>query len=190
MSDVNNKQIQELINIYKAGNLDLAKSKVEETIELHPDSFVLFNLLGAILNGQKKYAEAVNNFKMALKINPNYAEAENNLGITYQKMEKFNKSILCFKRALKLRPNLAEAYNNLGVIFKKKGNFDESIFYLKNALKIRPMYSEALEALGAAYLYLNKHKEGLQLIAKGSGFIRFDKNNNIKIINTLYNAKN
>ena len=49
MSEVNSKQIQQLIDLYKEGNLVIAKARVKQAIKSHPDSFILFNLLHRIL---------------------------------------------------------------------------------------------------------------------------------------------
>ena len=61
---------------------------------------------------------------------------------------------------------------------------------MEKALKIKPHYKEASEAMGSVFLYLGKYIDGLEMISKGSGFIRFGNNEKIEIINTLNNAKN
>ena len=186
----NSKQVKELIKLYSSGNLNKAEYRARKLIKQYHDAFILFNVLGAILNGQKKFDEAIKNFKQAIKINPNYAQAENNLGVAYQNLNKFNESISCYKRAIKLKSDYAEPCNNLGVVLKNLGKFNEAILYLEKALKIKPHYKEASEALGSVFLYLGKYIDGLEMISKGSGFIRFGNSKKIEIINTLNNAKN
>ena len=39
------------------------------------------------------------------------------------------------------------------------------------------------------FLYLGKYVDGLEMMSRGAGFIRFSNNKKIEIINTL-NAKN
>ena len=186
---INSKQIKDIISLYKSGNLNDAEFKARELIQQYPDSFVLFNILGVIFDGQKKFDKAIRSFKKAIKINPNYAQAENNLGVTYQRINKYEDSIYCYKNAIKLKPNFAESHNNLGVLLKNIGKYQESIVHFENAIKMKPDYKEAIEALGSVFLYLGKYVDGLEMMSRGAGFIRFSNNKKIEIINTL-NAKN
>ena len=122
----NSKQVKELIKLYSSGNLNKAEYRARKLIKQYHDAFILFNVLGAILNDKKKFDEAIKNFKQAIKINPNYAQAENNLGVAYQNLNKFNESISCYKRAIKLKSDYAEPCNNLGVVLKNLGKFNYS----------------------------------------------------------------
>ena len=83
------KTIQDLINLYGSGKLDIVEKKVTEEIKKNPKNFVLYNLYGAILADKKNFDKAILNYKKSLEINPNYAEGHNNLGITFFKLGKF-----------------------------------------------------------------------------------------------------
>ena len=78
----------------------------------------------------------------------------------------------------------------MGVALKNLGKFKEAIVHFEKALKIKPHYKEARESLGSVLLYLGKYIDGLEMISRGSGFIRFGSDKKIKIINTLNNEKN
>ena len=112
------KNIQELIDLYHSGKLDIVKKKVVKLIEKYPNSFILYNLFGAVLADQKNLNEAVINYRKSIQINPDYAEGYNNLGSVLYKLEKFQESIDSYQRAIQIKPNFAEAYNNLGVTFR------------------------------------------------------------------------
>lgn len=182
---INSKEIKDLISFYNSGNLNKAEQLVKELITKYPKAYILFNIFGAILNSQKKFEEAIINFKKSIKLNPNYAQAENNLGVAYQNISKFNESILCYQRAIKLKSDFPEAENNLGVVLKNIGKFKDAISHFQKALVIKPDYKEANEALGRVFLELGRYIEGLENISKGSGFVRFSRNKKIQIINTL-----
>ena len=112
------KNIQELIDLYRSGKLDIVKKKVVQLIEKYPNSFILYNLFGAVLADQKNLNEAVINYRKSIQINSDYAEGYNNLGSVLYKLEKFQESIDSYQRAIQIKPNFAEAYNNLGVTFR------------------------------------------------------------------------
>ena len=100
--ETNSKEVKNIFNLYNSGNLNDAEFKAKKMIQEHRDSSVLLNVLGVIFNSKKKFDEAIKNFKKALDINPNYAQAENNLGVMYQRINKYEESIFCYKNAIKL----------------------------------------------------------------------------------------
>ena len=156
------KSIQELINLYHSGKLNVVEKKAIELIKKNPTSYVLYNLLGAVSVNQKNLDKAVVNYKKSIKINPEYAEGHNNLGSTLYKLEKFNESIESYQRAIKIKPNFAEAYNNLGLTFKKLGRFNESIESYQRAIKIRTNFIEAYNNLGLTFEELGRFNESIE----------------------------
>ena len=77
------QSIQELIDLYNSGKLDIVEKKIVELIKKNPKNFVLYNLFATVLTDKKNFNQALVNYKKSLEINPNYAEGHNNLGITF-----------------------------------------------------------------------------------------------------------
>ena len=73
------KNIQDLVNLYRSGKLVIAEKKIIKEIEKNPNSYFLYDFLGVVLTDQKKLDEAVISFRKSIKINPNYAQGYNNL---------------------------------------------------------------------------------------------------------------
>ena len=111
------QSIQELIDLYSSGKLDIVEKKIAALIKKNPKSFVLYNLFGTILIDKKNFNQALVNYKKSLEINPNYAEGHNNLGIAFYKLGKFNESIDSYQRAIIIKPNFSKAHNNLGLAY-------------------------------------------------------------------------
>ena len=59
-----------------------------------------------------RYDEAETNYKKAIELKPDYAEAYNNLGVTLKKLGKFTEAIDSYKQAIKLKPDYTEARIN------------------------------------------------------------------------------
>jgi len=156
-----NKKIEELINLYKSGKLNVAEKEAAEQIKNDSNNYILFNILGAILTDQKKLNEAIIKYKKSIEINPDYAEGYNNLGSVLYKLKKFDESIEAYKKAIKIKPNFAEGYNNLGITFKEIGKYDESIEAYKKAIKIKPNFAEAYNNIGIVYKELKKFEKSV-----------------------------
>ena len=61
--------------------------------------------MGLALTELKKYSEAKNILKQAIKINPKFAEAYNNLGLYYEKLNEYGQAVDHYKRAIQIKSN-------------------------------------------------------------------------------------
>jgi Tfp pilus assembly protein PilF len=116
---------------------------------------IAHNNLGNTYDKMGRFNEAISEYKKALAINPNLAEAYVNLGSVYVEKGGFNEAISEYKKALAINPNFAEAHVNLGSVYEKKGRLDEAISECRKALGINPDLAAAHTNLGVAY-----HKKG------------------------------
>ena len=87
--------------------------------------------------------DAIELYRAALKIRPDFAEAVNNLGLSLSAQEQPDEAISCFRRAIELRPEFAQAYNNLGVALTAKVKsdnvpLDDPLEYHRRALELKP----------------------------------------------------
>lgn len=121
-------------------------------INVFPKSVAVahFNL-GVAYFDQGKLDEATVEYKRALVIKPDYAEAYDGLGAAYFRFGKVDEAIVEYKRALVIKPDYAEAHDLLGVAYANKGNLREAIIEHKQSLTINPLYAVGFNNLGLAY---------------------------------------
>ncbi|MDQ1559721.1 MAG: protein O-mannosyl-transferase [Pyrinomonadaceae bacterium] len=95
-----------------------AVAALQEVIRRLPEPYHTphYNL-GLSLAALGKQQEAVNSFKEAIKIKPDYWEAHYNLGVAYSKLEDYPQAIAAFKKTLELKPDDAQAHYNLGLAY-------------------------------------------------------------------------
>jgi parvulin-like peptidyl-prolyl isomerase len=94
---------------------------------------------------------AISNFKLAVKLEPNFFDAIIELGMTYGVKENFEEAINQFNRAIKLNPNLPDAYTGIGGIHYNQKNFIEAEKYLKKAISLNQSAGKAHYMLGRVY---------------------------------------
>src|SRR6202158_5065212 len=75
--------------LLRQGSVDEAKKKIQEQLALNP-SVEGYNLLGIVYSSQKDYANALEAFQRALKIDPNSSKTCNNLGNLYVAQERLD----------------------------------------------------------------------------------------------------
>ncbi len=119
--------------------------------------------------------KAINEFKTALKYDPNNPDAYNRLGEIYRMQGRIQEADEAFTKAIELDPKFSEAISNKGTIVKATGTVDEAIALYKEAIKHnsknykahyllgealadKGQYHEAYNALNTA-LYQNRNSE-------------------------------
>lgn len=87
-------------------------------------------------------------FKKAIELKPDYADAYHNLANVYHNKGDFKEAIWCYRQAVIFNPRLFESHYNLGLIYMGTGELDAARFEFEQALQIRPEDVSAQEALG------------------------------------------
>ncbi len=118
-----------------------------------------FFAIGMQNSENTEYAEAIDAFKHAIKLKPDYAKAHYNLGNVYYNLHRYTESIDAYKEAIRIKPDYADAYTTLGVVSLILSRYDEAIGAFRKSVKINPKNPEVVYNLGNAYSELNKYEE-------------------------------
>ncbi len=90
--------------------------------------------LGAMLEKQKKYADAESAFKQALQRDPQHAPSLNYLGyMLAERGERLTESVTYIKKALEIEPNNGSYLDSLGWAYFKDGQLELAEEHLKKA---------------------------------------------------------
>ena len=170
LKDPPSEQLQSIINLYSQGQLQKALSYTSRMLGQFPNSVILYNISGASNAGLMQFDAAIANYKKALKIKPDYAEAYNNLGAVLKDKGDLEAAIDSCKKALKIKPEYAEAYINMGNALQDKGDLEGAIDSYKKALKINPNHAEVHGNLGLAFVEAGK---------RDNAFLNFKKSNEL-----------
>ena len=111
--DPSSEQLQSVFNLYTHGKLQQALSESSQMLERFPNSIVLYNIAGASNAGLMLFDAAIDSYKQALKIKPDYADAYYNMGIALKDKGDLEAAIESYKQALKINPDYAEAKADL-----------------------------------------------------------------------------
>jgi tetratricopeptide (TPR) repeat protein len=106
--------------------------------------------------------EAINNFELAIKNNPNYIDPIINLGYLYYSMDKFELALNLFKKAEILSPNKKEYLYSIAKLHERLKNQEESIKYFSHLIKLYPYDSNSLNDRAVIYIDKKMFHEALQ----------------------------
>jgi len=91
---------------------------------------------GVNLFVQGKYSDAIESFKKAIKINPDYAYAHYNLGRNYYILAEYQKAIKSCKQMIRINPDYADAHMILGMIYNSTGDRGNALEEYKVLMKL------------------------------------------------------
>ena len=113
------------------------------TLQKNPGCWMAHYNLGIVLGAQGEADQAIDHYRRAVALRPDYAEAHYNLGRLLVEQGQLADAIAHYERAAVINPADAEAQNNLGVTLFGIGRTDDAIAHYQKALEIRPDYAEA-----------------------------------------------
>ncbi len=125
----------------------------------NPLAWIAHNNLGSALLLEGRVSDAVGHYEQALRLKPDFAEAQYNLGNAFLQEGKVSDAVGHYEQALRLKPDYAEAHNGLGVALVKTGKRDEAIKHYQQALRINPDYAKAHCNLGIELAQLGRLEE-------------------------------
>jgi protein O-mannosyl-transferase len=122
------------------------------TLQKNPGCWMAHYNLGIVLSERREAEQAIDHYRRAVDLRPDYAEAHYNLGRLLVEKGQLDDAIAHYEKAVAINPADAEAQNNLGVSLFGIGRADDAIAHYQKALEIQPDYAEASCNLAGALI--------------------------------------
>jgi len=124
------------------GDIFMARKMYREAAEAYKegpkDSAVLLNKIAIAYHQMQELAMAERYYRLAIKVNPKYAEAINNLGTVYYARKSYRRAIGEYKKALRLNEKSASFWSNLGVGYFARKDYKRAAEAWQEALALDP----------------------------------------------------
>ncbi len=147
---------------FHAGDYDEAEHLLLEIVERTPLYANIYNMLGFIYSQRNSPEKAVELFRRALSLNPNYTEAQLNLAITLADMGAYELAFLEYGKAERrergkkvasplpsvARATLANKHSDLGHMYHEVGAYEEALREYEKALKLCPEFADIHNRMG------------------------------------------
>ena len=163
---------------FSEGKYDLAIETQKKALELIPNNplltehFKQFNMTisgnaqehnakGAELLEKGDYGAAIEEFKIAITIDPNFSDGYYNLGKVYSQLEDYTQAEGNYRKAIEINPTDARYHYNLAIVYSKVGKLEEGEREYLAAINIDQYYDKAHNNLGALYVSMGKLDEAL-----------------------------
>lgn len=168
------------IEIARALNANMSPQELYQIGKTSTTNAIAYDLYLKGKNHYFKYDKednlsAIELFKEAIKLDPNYALAYSGLADSYAQMPNFGYSMSWLdssrdanEQALTIEPTLAEAYTSRGVTYYYQGKNEYAKISFEKALAYKPNLSRAIGNLATIYFSQGDLINSLRLQAKSS----------------------
>jgi tetratricopeptide (TPR) repeat protein len=158
--DPNSKEYKEYyyeIEEYLMGNCSSIKKKMAENEIIGEKSYsnneeaMRYYQLGLDESKKEDFTKAIENYKKALVLDPNFAFAYDNIGICYRRLNEYDKAIDAYEKSLKIDPNGTMPLLNIAVAYLYNKEYKKAVKSYEKLAKLEPNNPEVFYGIGNIY---------------------------------------
>lgn len=135
-----------------------------KSFQRHPDLKAYadkFIFRGNQMEDQGNFEEALENYRKAIQVNPDYPRAYLNIGNAFLALDLTEEAMTNYQKSIALDPNYAFAHYNLGNAYQKIEHLEDAVSCYHRALSCNKDFPEALVAIGTTYEKLNQTEQAI-----------------------------
>ncbi|MCS7227936.1 MAG: tetratricopeptide repeat protein, partial [Endomicrobia bacterium] len=126
--------------------------ELEQLKQKFPDKAIIYERIAWIYAKERLFDKAVENYLIAVKLNPNSYAAYNNLGNIMFLTNNRTQAIEFYKKSIEINPTQVDARVNLGILYYYEGKLNLAAEQFNEVLKLQPNNEKAI-------VYLKKMRE-------------------------------
>lgn len=123
--------------------------------------------LGIAASRKENDKEAIEYYKEAIALDPEFAFAYDNMGLSYRKLNDIDNAIIAYQKSLAIDPDGAMPLQNIAVAYQYKKEFYKAIEAYKKLAELDSKNPEIYYGIGNVYAFnLNDQENGLDNLCK------------------------
>jgi protein O-GlcNAc transferase len=150
--------------IYNPGIM--VKKNRSKSRVIDAEKAVEFYNQAVIFHQNNQLSESESAYRVALKLNPAFAEAHNNLGNVLKDQGRLKEALSEYRKAHKIYSDHPILLNNIGNTLLSLGDIKQAIQYLNKAIELADDYVDPLNNLANAYRSSGKFEEAAKTYIK------------------------
>jgi len=165
---------------YATGRPALAERSFQGHLRFHQSPEVYCLLAGAQFN-QKKFTQAYESAKQAIRLDRKYAKAYTALGMVYTAIDDWPDARASFQEALRLNPQDSDTWFMMGRAYFLRNDFPKAKDAFENALRLDPHQVRTYENLALTLDVMNKSSAAERVYLQGIGVSRLQKHPDARV---------
>ena len=150
------------------GKPALAFVQYEKALKLKPDNIRIEYKKGMAFLAAGKNDDAVSQFNLVVKKDPNFAQGYEGLGRVYFQKKDYANAEMNLRKAVDLNHKLWLSYNYLGRIYDFKKNYEQAIVEYTSAISVRNDQGFLYNNLGMSCLMAGRYPEAVDAFTKAT----------------------
>ena len=163
-------KLQTAVKAFNDGDLKKSEKLLEQYVKESPNEFDPTHLLAVVYAHNSKHHNAIKFYKIALRINPDDAQALSNFATSLNAIGNNQEALSSQEKAIKLDPNNPEFWYNAGNILCDLKKYDASFQYYEKALILNPYSYQTLNNYGKALYDLKRFSESISYYSQALQF--------------------
>jgi tetratricopeptide (TPR) repeat protein len=169
------------------GNLGHSKKAIdyyEKSLLKKPNQYLVLNNIGLQYELLKDFNRAKDFYTKTIKLKNNFELGYTNLAGINEKIGNIDESFDLYRECLKINNTNELAILGLANINLIKKSYNDAYNLFNQVLELNSSLKAAYTGLGNVLLAKGEYLEGLEMLQKGLGVVRFTKGNDLEIINS------
>jgi Tfp pilus assembly protein PilF len=165
MEDQSEFHLQLAYGHWEVGDAPQAIEELQISLMLEPDNAASHFMLGFIYSGRQMNNEAIQSYRQAILLEPDWHEVINNLGVVFLQLERWEEAMPLFEELTRV-PHYGtpgHAYNNLGWAQYNMGLHRESLSNFEMATYLQPDLCLAYNNQGLALMALERSRDATEV---------------------------
>ena len=151
-----------------------ARKHLAALVAAYPGDERAHNLLGGYFFGRQEWQAAVEEYRKATAIAPQFSQPYNQLGYALRFLERYGEAEEVFKTYTEVLPNEPNPFDSYAELLMKVGRFDESIAQYQKALAIEPTFVASYVGIANDQIFSGRGEAARATLAKLGAIARND----------------
>jgi Tfp pilus assembly protein PilF len=161
LEDTSDFHLQLAYGDWQAGQVPQAIEELQTALAIDPRNADAHYMLGFVFSGRNMFNEAIQHYRQALLLRPNWYEVKNNLGAVFLELERWEEAAAIFEELTQVPEyhTPGHAYNNLGWAQLNMGQTSEALANFQMATYLQPDLCLAYNNQGITLVQLHREQE-------------------------------
>ncbi len=139
---------------------------LKKLVTAYPNDARAHNLLATFYMGLQDYPAAIEEYNMAVKIEPDFSPPYNQLGYIHRFLGDYEQAEKAFRKYIDLIPDDPNPYDSYAELLMEMGKFKQSIELYRKALKVNSNFAPSYVGMATDYNLLGEHQMAREELEK------------------------
>lgn len=144
-------RLREVLDCQRRGDGWKAMEQLKDLTQRYPENALFHKLLGNTYFQMGLLDWAIDHYRRAIEMDPDYADAHYDLGVAYYHRARVNDAIEAYQTVLKLDPDYHAAHYRIGLCYLHVRKLNAAVRHLVETTVVTPEYVMAHYHLGTIY---------------------------------------